>query len=266
MTRDRGCRPVSVTADLRLQSPLSGGSYIPAPPRSNDTLAQPVHLPTMTGEAASEIRKRVQTLHLETVPDWSGSTFSVWAGDPNDVIGAVAVSAIRWLARHGGGSAGVLPWGSSPALDCAVGPLSVTHKRDAKRLRTAIRARVNLGGNDLPAALRAVADRTVALPSDTIPLIWVPTDGIETVTDATHHAVDALPAGSVHLVLIDPLHGCTENMEDEWRSVNFGSVTRIEDLSVRNVAATVAELCCAALGLKLDVAIKSSATDRPINA
>lgn len=237
----------------------SVGSYVPARPRATDILAKPVTLPAITGQATAEIRRRVRSLHLETAPDWSGSTFSVWGGDPRDVIGAVAVSAIRWLARHGGGSAGVLPWGTTPAEDRAVGPLSV--KRDARRLASAIRARVNLGGNDLPAALRAVETRITALPGGTVPLTWVPTDGIEAVTAATHHAVDALPAGSVHLVLIDPLHGCTEAMEDAWRSVAFGSVTRIDDLTVRNVATTIAQLCVDTLDLQLNTGVAGAHTN-----
>lgn len=259
MSRGRGCQPVASDADLRMLGPRTGGSYVPARPRQTDTVAMPVSLPAITGETAVEIRRRIRTLHLETAPDWSGSTFSVWGGDPRDVIGAVAVSAFRWLARHGGGTAGVLPWGTSPAEDRAVGPLSV--KRDARRLSTAVRTRVNLGGNDLPAALRAVETRISTLPDGTVPLTWVPTDGIEEVTDATHSAVDALPPGSVHLILIDPLHGCTEAMENAWRSVAFGSVTRIEDLTVRNVAATVAQLCVATLDLQLDTGVSGAHTN-----
>jgi hypothetical protein len=251
MSTGGGCRPVGGTHRLVQRRPDTSGGYIPAPARE-DGPAQPVVLPDLSGELVSIMRKRVGDFHIETLPDWSGSTFSVWGGDPRDVIGAVAVSVFLWLRRHGGGTAGVLPWGTTPARNLAVGPLSV--KRDMRRLKPAIRQRVNLGGNDLPAALRATAGRIFRLPAGVEPFIWVPTDGIESVTQATHDAVAALPHGSVHMVLIDPLHGCTESMESDWRSVAFGSVTRIEDLSVRNVATTIAQLCADTLGLQLGTA------------
>lgn len=248
MSRRIGCRPVISTHHLHKASPVSSGIYIPGQPRPTG-VAQPIALPALSGADLADIRSRVSNLHFETAPDWSGSTFSVWGGDPNDVIGAVTISVFLWLRGYGGGTAGVVPWGTTPARHLAVGPLSV--KKNLKPLKSAIRDRVNLGGNDLPAALRLSAERTSSLPAGTIPFFWVPTDGIESVTSSTHDSVNALPPGSVHLVLIDPLHGCTPQMEEDWRSVPFGSVTRINDLSVKNVANTVAELCAAAMGLQL---------------
>jgi hypothetical protein len=46
-------------------------------------------------------------------------------------------------------------------------------------------------------------------------------------------------------------------MENDWRSVAFGSVTRVEDLSVRNVATTIAHLCADALGLQLSTTTRT---------
>ncbi|GAB2746955.1 hypothetical protein [Sinomonas soli] len=256
MNGNRGCRPVGGTRLLHQDRPETSGVHIPGPPRQTGP-AQPVALPALAGESPEEIRSRAHRLHFETVPDWSGSTFSVWGGDPNDVIGAVALSVFLWQRRYGGGTAGVLPWGTAPAGHLAVGPLPV--KKDFKRLKEAIRNRVNLGGNDLPAALRLAAERTSGLPADTVPFYWVPTDGIETVTSSTHEAVNALQPGSVHLVLIDPLHGCSPEMEADWRTVPFGSVTRIDDLSVRTVATTIAQLCAAAIGLHLTATTPTTA-------
>lgn len=251
MTGEGGCRPVGGTHRLRMSRTASSGTYIPGPPRPTN-VAQPVALPALTGAERREIQARVRRIHVEVLPDWSGSTFSVWGGDPDDVIGAVAVSIYLWLRRHGGGTAGVVPWGTTPASHLAVGPLQV--KRNLKALASAIRNRVNLGGNDLPAALRLAEQRTSKVPADTVCIYFVPTDGIEAVTAATYDAVNALPSDAVHLVLIDPLHGCTEAMEDAWRAVPFGSVTRIEDLTVKNVATTIAELCADAVGLQLGTA------------
>lgn len=244
---DGGCRPVCGTHHLHRGRPESSGSHIPGPTR-RASLAQPVALPSLTGADFAGIRARVRHLHFETLPDWSGSTFSVWGGDPNDVIGAVTVSVFLWLRRYGGGTAGVIPWGTAPASHLAVGPLPVN--KNLRSLKAAIRNRVNLGGNDLPAALRLAQQRTSKVPTDTERFFWVPTDGIESVNSATHDAVNMLPPGCVHLVLIDPLHGCTEQMEAEWRSVPFGSVTRIDDLTVTNIATTIAELCASAIGLQ----------------
>lgn len=251
MSMQGGCRPVGGTHRLHLRRPETSGVYVPGP-SPEVGVAQPIVLPNLSGAATSQIRSRIDNFYFETVPDWSGSTFSVWGGDPSDVIGAVVVSVFIWLRRYGGGQAGVLPWGTTPATELAVGPLSV--KKQFKTLKAAVRNRVNLGGNDLPAALRVSAERISRLPPTTVPFIWVPTDGIEEVTTATHEAVNALPPGSVHLVLIDPLHGCTPDMEAAWRSVNFGSVTRIDDLSVKNVATTIAQLCADALSLTLGTA------------
>lgn len=251
MTGDGGCRPVGGTYRLHKARPVSSGRHVPGPPRAH-ALAQPVALPALTGADPAGIRTRVGHLHFETLPDWSGSTFSMWGGDPNDVIGAVSVSVYQWLRRYGGGTAGVIPWGTSPAGHLAVGPLSV--KKNIKALKTAIRARVNLGGNDLPAALRLAEQRTAGLPDHTIRVYWVPTDGIEAVTSSTYSAVNALPPDSVHLVLIDPLHCCTDAMEDDWRAVPFGSVTRVGELTVRNIATTIAQLCADAIGLQLGTA------------
>lgn len=40
-------------------------------------------------------------------------------------------------------------------------------------------------------------------------------------------------------------------MEDDWRSVAFGSVTRIEDLSVRGLGTQMARRFAASLGFSL---------------
>jgi hypothetical protein len=256
VTTQGGCRPVGGAHHLHHERPETSGRYIPGPPPQTGT-ARAITLPPLSGASADEVRARVQLLHQEVDPDWSGSTFSVWGGDPNDVIGAAGESVFMLQRRYGGGFGGVLPWGSTPAKELAVGPLPV--KKNFKTLKSALRNRRNLGGNDLPAALRVTADRISRLSGDVVPVIWVPTDGIEPVTAATHAAVDALPPGSVHLVIIDPLHGCSPEMEDDWRSVAFGSVTRIDDLSVKNVAVTVAHLCADALGLTLGTATSTPA-------
>ena len=250
MTTPRPCQPVHAARALRLTRPGSVGAHRPTPALTGaGQVARPITLPALTGAPAADIRDRVRAFHLETLPDWSGSTFSLWGGDPHDAIGAAAASLYQWLARHGGGTAGVLPWGTTPATHLALGPVPV--KKNLKQLTRATRDRVNLGGNDLPAALRAATHRTATLDPAVTATYWIPTDGIEPVTTETLDALAALPPGSVHLVLIDPLHGCTPDLETQWRALPFGSITRIDTPTVPQIATTIAELAATALNLHL---------------
>ena len=247
-TRGGYLGPVRGTSALDLPSLPSAAPYFPAA-HELLTIAQAVSLPAFVGESFIRIHQVVRDSAVCVVPDWSGSTFAVWGGDPNDKIGAAGESLFRLLKRSGGGTGLIVPWGSAPPTELAVGPADVAKRfRDLNR---ALRSRVNLGGNDLPAALRATATRLPKLRPEQTVCVFIPTDGCEPVTQATHDAVAALPSGSCHLILIDPLNWCTPEMEDDWRSVAFGSVMRTEDLSVRGVGTQMARLFASSLGLSL---------------
>ncbi|SOD73507.1 hypothetical protein SAMN05892883_2801 [Jatrophihabitans sp. GAS493] len=242
------CRPVGGTHHLTLNRLATASPYIAPPPRPI-TVAQAVTLPPLVGAPKADIERLVRdSVHAEA-PDWSGSTFSVWGGDPNDAIGAAGESLFNLQKRSGGGSGLVVPWGSHPPANLVAGPMDV--RKNIRELKTSLRTRVNLGGNDLPAALRRVAERLPSLREGQALTVFIPTDGCEAVTRSTHDAVAGLPENSCHLILIDPLNWCSPAMEDDWRSVAFGSVTRIEDLSVRNLATELAGIYAASLGLAL---------------
>lgn len=251
MTAHDDCRRVLATSHLGMARPPSAGVFVAGPPRL-PRAARAITLPPLAGAPRKEIRRRVGCSLCGVVPDRSGSIFSTWGGDPDDAIGAAGESLFLLQRRSGGGQGLVVPWGSTAPRELVVGPLDT--RRHSRPLRTALRNRGSLGGNDLPAALHRTAEYLVGRPADEIPVIFVPTDGGETVTAATHAAVTALPEGSVHLILIDPRNICSPEMEADWRSVAFGSFNRIDDLSVRHLATRIAEIYAAALGLELDSA------------
>lgn len=244
----RQLQPVRAARRLQLGRPATAQRVVATPP-AGPVAARAVALPPMVGQPPGQIRHLVQDSIVVIAPDWSGSTFAVWGGDPEDAIGAAGESLLLLQRRHGGGAGLVVPWGTSPAKHLMVGPVDVAKKH--RTLVKGLRTRVNLGGNDLPAALREVADRLPASRSGTKVSVFVPTDGCEPVTSATHAAVTALPPGSVHLLLIDPLRWCSGQMEAEWRSVDFGSVIRLEKLTVRDLAVQMAQLYATTLGLTI---------------
>lgn len=252
-----GCRPVLGRRYLNKDRPVTSGRYIPGPPREK-IMARAITLPPLSGGSRQEVRAQLRRSIFAIVPDRSGSIFATWGGDPDDVIGAAGESLFMLQRRYGGGRGLVVPWGSTAPAELVVGPTDV--KRHFKTLKQALRNRGSLGGNDLPAALRRTAEHLGSLAADEMPVIFVPTDGIEDVTAETHSAVAALPEGSVHLILIDPRGGCGPEMEANWRSVAFGSLTRVQDLSVRNLATTIAELYADALGLELGTATPTAST------
>lgn len=162
-TRGGYPRPVRGTSVLDLPALPGADPYI-HPAREPLKIAQAVSLAGFVGESSIRIHQLVHDSVVCIVPDWSGSTFAVWGGDPNDRIGAAGESLFGLLKRSGGGNGLVVPWGSSPPTELAVGPVDVTKRvRDLKR---ALRSRVNLGGNDLPAAMRATAARLPKLRRD----------------------------------------------------------------------------------------------------
>lgn len=249
-TRARGCAPVTADHDHTLAGLPSGASYVKVPDMVgalNARGARPVRLPRLTGAPRAEITRLVEESTIAILPDWSGSIFATWAGDPRDALGAAGESLLQLQRRSGGGRALVLPWGSSPSARRAVGPVKVTKRY--RELRAALRNRENLGGNDLPAALENAADRLAAERRKVA--VFVPTDGGEPVTQAMHDAVARFPRGAVHLILIDPSGQCTDAMAADWSSVAFGSFTRVQDVSVAAIARQMAEVYAAGIGLSL---------------
>lgn len=152
--------------------------------------------------------------------------------------------------RSGGGLAGVVHWGTS-APEEMVTPL-VDVRRGRRLLDRGLQIPETLGGNDMPAALRRVDEMLPPLGRNDVPLAFVITDGIESVTAETHAAVAALPKRSVHMLLVDCSNGCSEEMEQAWRTVAFGSFTRLPHFDTKAMAMVLATVYAQSLGLSLD--------------
>ncbi|TWP34421.1 VWA domain-containing protein [Leekyejoonella antrihumi] len=231
-----------------------GSNFTPAPPPatvSSTDRAKAITLPALTGAPAQEIARRAQKVVLAFLVDRSGSMYSAWGGDPSDVCGAAAETLLSLARRSGGGRAVIVPWGTEAPAQLVCGPHDV--RRNRRALHKALREHSSLGGNDMPAALRRTDDVMPELAVDEIPLAFILTDGVEDVTPAMHEAIASLPHGCVHMVLIDRMHWCTPVMEANWRTVSFGSFSRIEHLDVSTMAHQLGIIYAHALGLSLPV-------------
>lgn len=257
----------AVTAVSRLRLSGVGGRGVlapsPPPPSAMGAIpsAAPVMLPALIGAPAKEIAARAQTMHLAFLIDMSGSMFGAWGGDPTDVCGAAAHSLLTLAGRSGGGTATIIPWGTTAPAELVTGPVQI--RKNQRILAKGIRHRVCLGGNDLPAALQRLVTVAPRVQPGQRQLTFVLTDGIEDVTPALHHALGALPANSVHMTLIDRHNGCTPDMEQHWRDAAFASVHRVTTLTPAHLAATLGQHYATALGLTLPTTPSSPLSTTP---
>jgi hypothetical protein len=210
---------------------------------------RPVVLPPLMGGSPSEIRALAQKVLAVFAIDDSGSMYGSF-GDPTGIRYAAAQSLVALQWRSGGGLAGVVHWGTSCPEEIVTPPVDVRRKR--RLLDTGLQIPETLGGNDMPAALRRVAELLARLGRNDVLLVFVITDGIESVTAETHAAVAALPKGSVHLLLVDCSNGCSEDMEQAWRTVAFGSFTRLPHFDTTAMAMALATVYAQSFGLSLD--------------
>jgi hypothetical protein len=219
---------------------------LPARSASLRTGARAIQVCPLVGAPRRVIVQLAQQIIICFAPDRSGSMYGTW-GDPSDVCGAAAESLIGLQRRSGGGHAAVVPWGTDAPAELVVGPIDVN--KGAKYLSSALREHSSLGGNDLGAALRRAAEVTRPLTAEQKLLVFVLTDGIESVTPEIHSAVAALPGGSVHMLLVDRANGCSPQMEADWLTVGFGSFTRLNALNVASMTAELVQIYADALSL-----------------
>jgi len=210
--------------------------------------ARPVALPALVGGSPREIRELAQNVRTVFAIDDSGSMYGLF-GDPTGIRYAAAQSLVAMQRRSGGGLAGVVHWGTWAPYDM-VTPL-VDVRRNRRLLNRGLTIPETLGGNDMPAALRRVAEVLPPLGRNDVPLVFVITDGIEDVTAEMHAAVAALPQGTVHMLLIDCWNGCSEEMERAWRTVAFGSFTRLPHFDTKAMAMALAAVYAQSLGLSM---------------
>jgi hypothetical protein len=216
--------------------------------RQRGRTARPVVLPPLAGGSTQEIQALAQRVLAIFAIDASGSVYGPF-GDPTGIRYAAAKSLVALQRRSGGGMAGVVHWGTSAPEELVTPLVDVRRKR--RLLDQGLQIPETLGGNDMPAALRRVAEILPTLRRDDIPLTFVITDGIEDVSPDTHAAVAALPRASVHLLLVDCSNGCSEEMEQAWHTVAFGSFTRLPHFDTASMAMTLAGVYAESLGLSL---------------
>lgn len=219
-------------------------------PRLGRPAARPVKLPPISELPKAVIKTLVKRVHVTFLIDDSGSMYWHY-GDPEGVRYAVALSIVDMLRRHGAKGnaprATVIHWGTDAPHALAAGPLNLSDKKTKKQLDTALTIPPTLGGNDMARAFRAAKDRQRGDSGDTISLTFVLTDGIESVTQSTRDTLAALPAQSVHMLLIDRSHGCNEQMEADWRALPLGSFSRLNTWDTRSLATDVRTQVVAAL-------------------
>jgi hypothetical protein len=258
MTLNDGNRLVGAVR-YRLQAPGTEHHRVAVPKQEPGTrAARPIVLPAMVGAPRHEISRLVRKVVVGFAIDDSGSMYAKW-GDDDGVRYAAAQSLLGLMRRSGGGRASVLHWGSMPGEQTPL--LDV--RRGAKKLDRAMRIPLSLGGNNLPAALQAVGEQLGSPAADEVPLVFVITDGIEEVTTAMHDAVRALPAGCVHMLLVDKSCGCNAAMEAAWQTVAFGSFVRLSSFDTSRMAFELAGIFAATLGLGMPAPRQSAKSVPP---
>jgi hypothetical protein len=236
----------SSAARLAASGPPTGAPVIESH-RRPDRPARPVWLPPMVGASPDEIR-----LLLRLLIDDSGSMYGRW-GDPTGVRYAAAQSLLGLIERSSGrgasSRAAVIHWGTDAPAALALAPIDV--RRGRKALKQALTVPPTLMANNLPLALARAREMTPRLIEEEQAIYYVLSDGIEDVTPAMHAAIAALPAGSVHMVLVDRSGGCDPAREAAWNHVAFGSFTRLKTFDTTEMAQQLAEVFATSISLEM---------------
>ncbi len=223
----RAGQTVSVAVERRTQ----GGVVV----------AKPVRLAAPRGWAHSDVRK----VSIVLPTDDSGSMYAPW-GDPTGVRRAAALSVVDLMRRGGGGRVGVVHWGSIAPAELS---FALTPVRNRRVIDRALQIpSVSLGGNNFPAALARSHELLTAAPHSSIQLVVAITDGVEDVGTDTAAQIALLPAGCVHVVLVDHSGGCGPDLESAWRALDLGSFTRLDVLHTQRMAWQIADIVAHAAG------------------
>jgi hypothetical protein len=164
------------------------------------------------------------------------------------------------MNKCGSARAAVVHWGTDAPLEMAVAPVQL--KRGRKTLKQALSIPPTLGGTNLAGALSRAHELTPPPAQDEQTVYYILTDGIEPVTPAIAAAIANLPAGSVHMLLVDRSGGCDPNMEAAWRGCAFGSFTRLRTFDTEAMSHQLADIAATTLGLEMPHATTSTTTER----
>lgn len=232
--------------NLRIAGPLLTRPGPPEASPGSQRRAQPVRLPDLAGASPEDIRQRVADLTVMFAIDGSGSVHGPGGTDPTGVRNAACLSVVDLMRRHGGGRAGVVHWGQTAPADLALAPIPVRRER----LRRAISLQPMLGGTDPAAGLARVRQLVPAADPGLALAILLLTDGQDLGT-GLEGELARLPPGSVHVLLVDPSGDCY-GQEAAWRTLPWGSFTRLENLRDRTrVAWESGAIVARSIGLRL---------------
>lgn len=206
-------------------------------------------------------RSGVQRVDLVIPSDDSGSMYGP-GGDDRGVRRAAALSLVDLMKAGGGGRVGVVHWGSFAPQELV---LPLTDVRRSNVIKNGLRIPPTLGGNNLPAALMRTREvLNAGSAPDRVPLVLVITDGIEDVDDQAETEIKALPAGCVHVLLVDHSHGCGPDLEACWSKLSLGSFTRLDVIDTRQVAWQCAEVLATALGTHMPPLTPNNNQKKPL--
>jgi hypothetical protein len=232
------------------------GAFLSAAPkldvRPGSTQARPVRLGKLQGDR-EQLAANAQLVDVVLDIDCSGSEYFYnnygpycSGGDPTGIRMACGRSLLRLMRDTGGGSMGIIYWGSRPVV--ALPPTDV--RTGFKEIDKVLQADPgNMGGNDFPAALDAARAQLVGESPERIQLVFGITDGLEDITPAMKAAVAALPAQAVHVLLV-PGEACNANLAAQWQAMPLGGFTRLPTDN-RALAHTIGSIYAEAIGGEL---------------
>jgi hypothetical protein len=224
-------------------------NQVSQPPVRLPRPAPVVRLPDLVGAPARVVADRVRRLVVMFCIDDSGSVQPPHGTDPHGARYAAARSVLDLMRRHGGGRAGVVHWGDTAPAELALAPVQV--RRRGRQLERALAVRPQLGCTDPAVALARVRQLVPATSSDETLAVLLLTDG-QDAGDSLAQELAALPAGSIHLVLVDPSGDCW-GQEVAWRVLPWGSFTRLDRFDTPAVAFASGTALAHAIGLELAI-------------
>ena len=220
---------------------------VPQPPAATPQPAPVVRLPGLIGAAPEVIADRLRSLIAMLANDDSGSMQPPHGTDPHGARYAACHAVLGLMRRHGGGRAGVVHWGDTAPAELALAPVPVRRRR--RQLERALAIRPQLGGTDPAVALARVRQLVPVIAPDETFAVLLLTDGQDR-GPSLEQELEALPAGTVHLVLVDPSGNCW-GQEAAWRALPWGSFTRLDSFDPQRVAVASGAALARAIGLEL---------------